>query len=262
MTFLARLITNTDIVHSILQAERDAEARRWDELAAVMKVQSFFRGIKAKRRARTKMFAIMEIQRIFRGWRDRALVAQLQRDRMLEHESVYFGYAATLIQKCFRGYLSRRHKHDFYQRKAYLAEIAAAGEQTLKMMEETSEQLRIANEASEQERAERAQQELAHKLHHLVGTKNVRGVFASQTMAEPYANVRTVEDHLRALRQPIPAKEAQMRSKVAAARPIRDGGFVRAADPYHAQADQVNLEKKIGKALWCMCGPLFHRSCG
>lgn len=38
----------------------------------------------------------------------------------------YFHHQATVIQKCWRGYYSRSHVHDFYKRKAFLQSVAAA----------------------------------------------------------------------------------------------------------------------------------------
>jgi hypothetical protein len=37
----------------------------------------------------------------------------------------YYDEMATLIQKTYRGRLSRRHKHDFYARQRYVTQVAA-----------------------------------------------------------------------------------------------------------------------------------------
>ncbi len=58
----------------------------------------------------------------------------------------FFDYLATLIQKVYRGYYSRRYKANFYQRQRFLREIVSKGEQLRQDLEEYHVQLRIKEE--------------------------------------------------------------------------------------------------------------------
>lgn len=44
----------------------------------------------------------------------------------MRNPQAYFHHHATVIQKCWRGHYSRSRIHDFDQRKAFLARVAAA----------------------------------------------------------------------------------------------------------------------------------------
>lgn len=89
----------------------------------------------------------------------------------------YINYLCIQLQKCFRGFYSRKYKRDHSKRKAYCRELQEKGKEILEKMQQ------YAFEQNERE-AEEAQQQkenefrnLAQNLHHLLSTKHVRGVY-------------------------------------------------------------------------------------
>ena len=84
---------------------------------------------------------------------------------------------AVLVQKCARGFISRRNRHDFYARKAYVSTVASRGDD----MRAAIEEYRIAQDARQSaERRAKADAEfgvLTQNFHHLVSTKAIPGVF-------------------------------------------------------------------------------------
>lgn len=49
---------------------------------------------------------------------------------------VYFDAEATIIQKWWRGFFSRKHTHNYYARKAYLAAIKQQNDAIRQQMED------------------------------------------------------------------------------------------------------------------------------
>ncbi len=98
---------------------------------------------------------------------------------------------AVLVQKCGRGFISRRNRHDFYARKSYIATIAARGDD----MRAAVQQYRVDQEQRlSQERRTKADAEfgvLTQNFHHLVSTKAIPGVFNP-----PVADSSQVRRHL------------------------------------------------------------------
>ena len=72
---------------------------------------------------------ITKVQRIFRGHLGRKLIPiikQIQADLEEYHIKSYY---STILQKFFRGYYSRKYKHDFYERKRYIQTVINKGEE-------------------------------------------------------------------------------------------------------------------------------------
>lgn len=120
---------------------------------------------------------------------------------------------ATVIQKSFRAFYSRRYKHSYYERKAYLASVTAKDEkvhtppydphggavlwcrvsvpkslpslQIRELSEAVAESQYQEREHLRQTQAEEEFTGLAKDLHHLVSTGSIPGVFNSPYNMEP-----------------------------------------------------------------------------
>lgn len=154
-------------------------------MRAAISIQSIRRGIVVRRRIKACLKSCCSIQRVWRGLlaRQYACYLSMMRDKRRAH--ALWTRMATVIQKTFRAFHSRRYKHSFYERKAYLASVAIKEEKVRELSEAVAErtyqereQLRI-----EEDRAEF--QTLAKDLHHLVSTANIPGVFNSPYNIEP-----------------------------------------------------------------------------
>ena len=129
--------------------------------------------------------------------RERARAAR--RERTSREESSVFHYYATVIQRVFNGYYSRKYIHDFFARKAYIESIKQKSQELRDQLSGHMEQ----QVELEQERAEAAARDefkkVTQNLHHLLSTASTPGVYNppyAQGMVPTAFNV-PIEEHLR-----------------------------------------------------------------
>lgn len=143
-----------------------------------------------------------EIQRIYRGHLGRKKVRRELDLRLLSHRLAVEHYAATCIQKIFRGCYSRKYVHDFYARKAYIEQVAAQGENLRKQLEQNLMDQVEKQRQMQEERDRKDFEKVTAGLHHLVSTKARPGIlnpaFASDPKDIPSAFGIPLETHLRA----------------------------------------------------------------
>ena len=139
-----------------------------------------------------------------------------------------FQYFAAQIQRCFRGFYSRKYRQNHAARIAYFKSVSDKNEEVLAMMEEyANEQAMVSvlcwllrslrfgcvflflsvdtsflvqRDAQDSEaEKERAFKAYAENLHHLVSTKTTRGVFnpPEDALEPPKMNGVPVEEHIR-----------------------------------------------------------------
>lgn len=177
-------------------AEENAETER---LAAVT-VQRLYRGATARSIISTQAAACRTIQRVYRGHRGRVRANEAREDRAALEESSVYHYYATIIQRVFKGYYSRRYFHDFFARKAYIESIKKKSEELRQQLDGHME----AQIEKEQDRAEEQAREefkkVTQNLHHLLSTASTPGVYNPPYVPEdmiPTAFDVPVEEHLR-----------------------------------------------------------------
>ncbi len=166
-----------DLVDSYYQMLNEAEKFRDKENAAAIIIQKDWRMFKVKWNFDDKKRATQKIQRIWRGYIGRCQFMNKKQSEMEEKQSKFFNEQAKIIQKYFRGYFSRRYKHDFYARKNYLQDVQTKNEEIRKELEEWAKKTAL-EEAKLQEQTARTEfHELASNLHHLASTKLIPGVY-------------------------------------------------------------------------------------
>lgn len=168
---------------------------------AVNKIQKIFRGTRSRYRIYRYNVAALEIERVFRGNVGRRC-CRAERKKFHDYKTrAKYNYFVIYIQRCFRGYYSRKYKQNYAERKKYVESVvntaAAVREKTAQYLAEQTDRLR-----AEQEQA--ANDEfisLAQNLHHLVGTQQIRGIYnpSPKYMNEPTAQAVPIEDHLRGI---------------------------------------------------------------
>merc|ERR1711937_286181 len=89
------------------------------------------------------------------------------------------------MQKTFRAFYSRRYKHSFYERAAYLRSVATKDEMVRADSEALAEQVHHQRELQRHEEEKKEFLTLSKDLHHLVSTSNTPGVFNSPYNIEP-----------------------------------------------------------------------------
>ncbi|KAJ1460090.1 hypothetical protein M885DRAFT_478248 [Pelagophyceae sp. CCMP2097] len=159
--------------------QADADAHRDVERESANSIQRLFRGQRVRAWISTMRAACVEIARVYRGHRG-AVVARTRADaRAQREEMAVFHYYAADCQRAFRGYYSRRYKHDFSARKAYIESVVAQGTLLRAQLAQQFSEQQSAEEAAAQQ-AKMAQFKLVtQQLHHLVSTKSIPGVYNS-----------------------------------------------------------------------------------
>jgi hypothetical protein len=79
-------------------------------------------------------YYVNEIQRVFRGYLGRMRAGGELSAQEASRQLSLFHYYCMQIQRCMRGFYSRKYKHDHERRKRYRARIAAEGDQTRAQM--------------------------------------------------------------------------------------------------------------------------------
>lgn len=112
----------------------------------------------------------------------------------------YFNHAATEIQRRWRGYWSRAHVHSFTARRAYLAAFAAQNAAVRRKMGDAYRAELARRAGGRKETALERFEAQAARLHHLVSTAAVPGVFGAPLEAAaglaPLVEGLTIEEHL------------------------------------------------------------------
>mmetsp|Transcript_24779 Transcript_24779/g.57563 ORF Transcript_24779/g.57563 Transcript_24779/m.57563 type:complete len:389 (-) Transcript_24779:199-1365(-) len=187
-----------DVIREYFRMAQEASDQKTNEVAAVIKIQSVFRASQVRKWWYSRVGAALLIQRVIRGWLARARTKNLRLERSRQLNMLFFHHCAAVIQKFFRGWWSRRHLHDYYGRKQYLATVALRGEWTTDYLKREHQQ-KLEEAKIEEEKAMRREFDtLAGELHHLVSTKSIAGVYNPPYNEEPPAAFeKSIEQHLR-----------------------------------------------------------------
>jgi len=177
---------------------RLAEVNKDRELRACTTIQAIRRGIIVRRRLKIFSKSCVHIQRIWRGFLARQLAAHISMLRDKARALQLWNRQAVILQKTFRAFHSRRYKHSFYERRAYLASVAAKDESVRELAESVADATYEERELTRHEAEQTEFNKLAKDLHHLVSTANTPGVFNSPYNVEPIKAFGTpVEAHLK-----------------------------------------------------------------
>lgn len=142
--------------------------------------------------------AISKLQQLIRGINGRIKILNIIRT---QHESTIQSlrnYYVANIQRLFRAWYSRKYRYSHYRRQQYVALIQQRGKEVLDMMNEYAlEQQRQLKEEEDLKKKEDFEK-LAGRLHHLVSTQTIRGVFnpSPQYVQPPMAYDHLVEDQI------------------------------------------------------------------
>lgn len=117
----------------------------------------------------------------------------------------YFDFHAILIQKVYKGYMSRKYIHSFYHRKQALENLQEVEAKTRKMMadyvQEQKDRLKVAWYYQSEELSNQHVhfKTLAGKLHHLISTETIPGIYNPPYSSRPTAFGQEVEAQLKTI---------------------------------------------------------------
>ncbi|XP_038163563.1 spermatogenesis-associated protein 17 [Cyprinodon tularosa] len=164
--------------------EMQAEENRQKESQAAIKIQSWFRACRVRAYLRHLQKNAIIIQKTWRGFAARARVRQMVKEAYFTMKMNYYNEMEVRISKTWRGFYVRKHILDFYARKRYLEQILIKNELIRKELDEIEEAQKKEREHLKAVKEQTTKLYQAHKLHHLMGTSQIPGVFHSQPEME------------------------------------------------------------------------------
>ncbi|EKF29082.1 hypothetical protein MOQ_007150 [Trypanosoma cruzi marinkellei] len=165
------------LVASLMEAMAHASSLQHVELSAAITIQSFYRMWRDRRSYRVLRSAVVCLQRMYRGHMHRKRVAELREEAEASHERAVYEYYATRIQACFRGYYVRCRINDFYAKKFYIEHTVSVSSHVQEMANKMLQDRLQEELERRRSKQEQAYKEATEKLHHLISTTCVSGIY-------------------------------------------------------------------------------------
>jgi len=202
MEFFALLSRQDEIIDEYFRAVQAANDARETERRAATTIQSGYRASVIRGRYHDVLWAANEIERMVRGHLGyvKAQVKKLERHRVRNKQ--FFDHVATIIQKHFRGFWSRKYWHHMHARLTYLQSVEDRGQRTVAFLTQKNADDQRAQAAAAEVKTRQEFKNLTSHLHHLVSTATIPGVYnPPYSEAVPSAFGIPVETHLRQTNQ-------------------------------------------------------------
>jgi hypothetical protein len=169
------------------------------ESYAAVSIERVHRGAMVRAWKTGMIAASIQVQRVFRGYLGREKANASNQQRIKNARLGFFHYQASIIQKSFRGYYSRRYYHDFFAWKSYIQEVIIKSERLRVELRKHRQELLERDARSQMENAREEFSRVTENLHHLLSTKCQPGIYNSPYLQGdvPTAFDIPVEEHLR-----------------------------------------------------------------
>uniref|UniRef100_A0A668W7A5 Uncharacterized protein n=1 Tax=Oreochromis aureus TaxID=47969 RepID=A0A668W7A5_OREAU len=168
---------------------REAEENREKENQAATQIQSWFRGCKVRAYLSHLHKKAIIIQKIWRGFTARARVRQMVKVTYLNVKFKLLIKTSVIppqIQRRWRGFFVRKHIHNFYARKKYMEGLVMKNELVRRELDQLEELQKRERDCLDMVKEHTAKVYQAHRLHHLLSTKQCPGVFNSPFTPAPH----------------------------------------------------------------------------
>lgn len=211
-TYFTLLSDRNKPVEAIFAATDKAEENRVRECDASTRIQSVARMRRARSRYVRVRSCIIAMQRVYRGYVGRRRFLDIVHAKQLERQRAVFDHFATVVQRHFRGFYSRKWRSDFFCQKRYLQQVEARSQAVREDARQAYEH-QVAEVADREDAERRAKFEAtAGQLHHLLSTAVRSGVLRPAMAATGLTTVfgTNVEDDLRA----VPIQRRKYRADV------------------------------------------------
>lgn len=246
MAYLVRARERRDEI--VLQLDIQIKARdAWvdKEAKAAQTVQTRFRSAHSRRKFRDQKNKAAFLQRIYRGYEGRCKAHAQKKVVETAAQTLMFDYFAEVIQRIFRGFRSRKVKHDFHARKKYIADMVSNSEQLQARLNKVAEEEAAKAAQRAKEERDRKMKETTTHLHYLVSTTAQRGVLNSPYAAPPTIDNVPVEkvisnnvrEYLRAHKLDVKKHKPK----------VKFTGSVRTSSPFDVAEERMRQERKWSK---------------
>lgn len=140
----------------------------------------------------------LRMERVYRGHLGRLSFEESQQERDRALRLAFWAENAIMIQRIFRGFSSRKTKHNFYLRKHYLASVAAKGEEIRAEVDRHYFESKAVHEHQTAVARLESFEKVVGSLHHMLSTGSCAGVYNSPYHTSARATVygMPLEEHL------------------------------------------------------------------
>ncbi|XP_044201933.1 spermatogenesis-associated protein 17 isoform X1 [Thunnus albacares] len=163
-----------------------AEENREGDNQAATQIQSWFRACKVRAYLSHLHKKAVIIQKIWRGFTARARFRQMVKAAYFIMKMNFYEEMAVRIQRRWRGFFVRKYIHNFYARKSYLQGLSMKNKLVRRELDELEELQKRERYCQEMVKEQTAKVYQAHRLHHLLSTKQCPGVFNSPFRPAPH----------------------------------------------------------------------------
>ncbi|XP_069378137.1 spermatogenesis-associated protein 17 [Paralichthys olivaceus] len=175
-----------DLHRELFCRNSQAEENRQRESWAATRIQSWFRACKVQAYVSHLHKKAIIIQKIWRGFTARARFRQMVKAAYFIMKMNFYEEMAVRIQRRWRGFYVRKYIHNFYARKRYLEGLSRNNELVRRELDELEHLQKRERDCLQVIKEQTNKVYQAHRLHHLLSTKQRPGVFNSPFRPAPH----------------------------------------------------------------------------
>lgn len=183
------LISYDNLKSEILKRHAFAQLCKHQEFHAARKIQCTFRGYKCRQHIHYLNHMAILIQKTYRGYVGRKHYLKLLEESVQFKLVKYYNQQAILIQTIYRGYISRKSKFDYYKLKHWITLVRQKNDELSDSTWDYFELERSRKTEYLNEMAKKFVIFIAKKLHHLLRTQQITGIYSKSKSNTALTNV-------------------------------------------------------------------------
>ncbi|NXU37914.1 SPT17 protein, partial [Drymodes brunneopygia] len=152
---------------------------------AIVKIQRWFRACRVRAYLRHLSKMTILIQKWWRGYLRRKHFREIVERAYFIKKLKFYNEMAVRIQKIWRGYYVRKYIHNFYALKKYLEAVSVNNELVRSELQEYAEMREDEEKIKDLEKKEKEKKYQARKMHYLLSTKKIPGIYNSPFRKAP-----------------------------------------------------------------------------
>ncbi|NXP05323.1 SPT17 protein, partial [Thinocorus orbignyianus] len=164
---------------------RSVDEDRIIKYKAAVKIQSWFRGCRVRAYLRYLNKMVIVIQKWWRGYLSRRSFRKMVETAYFIMKMNFYNEMAVRIQKRWRGYYVRKYIHNYYALKKYLEAISVNNEIVRGEIQEYVEMKENEEKRKDLEKKEKEKKYQARKMHYLLSTEQIAGIYNSPLRKSP-----------------------------------------------------------------------------
>uniref|UniRef100_A0A1B6CWS1 Spermatogenesis-associated protein 17 n=1 Tax=Clastoptera arizonana TaxID=38151 RepID=A0A1B6CWS1_9HEMI len=150
----------------------------YTEYVAAQTLQRYFRGYITRKHMKFLHKKATIIQSNWRGVLGRKQANRVIKNKLDAMYQKFYDKSAIMIQKAFRGFYVRKYVFSFYKMKEKLNNVCIRNEELLEILQQYKETSLKEREQIENANCEKQVQLILFKLHHLIRTNQIEGIYS------------------------------------------------------------------------------------